>query len=442
MFLSTEKSTPLQIVFDFSKYKEYVFQYSPTGISRVDVEYARFLSKHDQHLFAALHSRYGLSTRFQAKTLRQLVANVEHEWSQGSRVRIGEKVAAWLGGHSPSLRRVNVVANPRLDFIKKATVFGSSWPHHRVLKAVPEGAIYLNVSYSNLQSRFANAWLRNRPDLFGVYMIHDLLPLTRPELFWNGVDASFPVQIRAILDRADLIIVNSNGVRDSVVDLMNGQKRTVPAIEIIPLPPAPEFLCPQKPGDMLAEGGKLPPYFVICATIEPRKNHRFLLQVWERFVRAGGPVPKLVVIGHRGWKYEETVELLERSSILAGHVLEVTGLSPRDLPRLVRGARALLLPSEAEGYGMPIVEALSLGTPVIASDIPVFRDISQGCVTFLPLGDAEAWSKAIRNHAEADPTSSPYRSLAGRFRATTWEQYFATLLDLLRSARRPYLKEM
>jgi hypothetical protein len=66
------------------------------------------------------------------------------------------------------------------------------------------------------------------------------------------------------------------------------------------------------------------PYFVICSTIEPRKNHLLILQVWRELVqREGAGAPKLVIVGGRGWKFEAVAALLDRSPVLRGHVIEV-----------------------------------------------------------------------------------------------------------------------
>ena len=109
---------------------------------------------------------------------------------------------------------------------------------------------------------------------------------------------------------------------------------------------------------------------VICSTIEPRKNHLLLLEVWRELVRRDGPgTPKLVLVGGRGWKFEAVAALLDRSPALRGHVVEASGLTTPSLKRLLDGARALLMPSFAEGYGLPVVEAQIAGVPVIASDI-------------------------------------------------------------------------
>jgi glycosyltransferase involved in cell wall biosynthesis len=151
-----------------------------------------------------------------------------------------------------------------------------------------------------------------------------------------------------------------------------------------------------------------------------------LLQVWRELVRRDGPgAPKLVIIGGRGWKFEAVATLLDRSPALRGHVVEVSGLATPSLKRLLDGARALLMPSFAEGYGLPVVEALTAGVPVIASDIPVFQEIAGRSATLISPLDGEAWLETIRAFARTDArTGRAHMSAAG---PGSWDDYFARI---------------
>ena len=121
-----------------------------------------------------------------------------------------------------------------------------------------------------------------------------------------------------------------------------------------------------------------------------------ILHVWrELAARYGAATPKLVLIGARGWENENIIDLLERSPALRGHVLEASGLTTPGLKRLLRNARALLMPSFAEGFGLPLAEALALGTPAIASNIPAFHEIAGPAFTPLSPIDGEGWLRAV-----------------------------------------------
>jgi glycosyltransferase involved in cell wall biosynthesis len=177
------------------------------------------------------------------------------------------------------------------------------------------------------------------------------------------------------------------------------------------------------------------PYFVTCGTIEPRKNHLMLLHVWRELVcRDGASAPKLVLIGGRGWENENAVDLLQRCPTISNHVIEVAGLSTPGLKRLLDGARALLMPSFAEGYGLPVAEALAAGVPVIASDIPVFQETGGGRITPVSPIDGVGWFEAIRALARSN---RPERRTIGveteKYEATAGLNYFAEVSGFLKN---------
>jgi glycosyltransferase involved in cell wall biosynthesis len=126
--------------------------------------------------------------------------------------------------------------------------------------------------------------------------------------------------------------------------------------------------------------------------------------------------------------------VLDHSEKLRGHVIELNHCSDEDLAKHLASAQALVFPSLAEGYGLPLVEALGMGVPVIASDLPVFREIAGAIPTYLnPLNEA-AWEEAIIDYA--NPESAARAAQLGRiksFRAYDWQSHFDRLEAWLRT---------
>jgi glycosyltransferase involved in cell wall biosynthesis len=177
------------------------------------------------------------------------------------------------------------------------------------------------------------------------------------------------------------------------------------------------------------------PTFVILGTIEGRKNHALLLALWRRMLAAGGGnfVPRLVIVGRRGWQAEDVFAELEGGAF-GDRVSEVGALDDRRLAEALAGAWALLFPSFAEGYGIPLVEALAAGVPVIASDLPVFREIGQGVPELIAPGDAAAWEAAIADYARPDsPRRAAQLARLAQFAAPDWRGHFARVDALLAS---------
>jgi glycosyltransferase involved in cell wall biosynthesis len=202
--------------------------------------------------------------------------------------------------------------------------------------------------------------------------------------------------------------------------------KSMPPSVVAPLAP-PELPAPS------ADRPLDPPYFVMLGTIEPRKNHWLLLQIWRRLIeRTGERTPRLVIIGQRGWECENVVDLLERCEPLRGMVTELPACSDADLATWLHHACALLFPSFAEGYGMPLVEALSRGVPVIASDLPVFREIAGDVPDYLDPLDGKGWMARIEAFADpASPARGAQLKRLADFSAPTWSAHFQVVEGLL-----------
>jgi glycosyltransferase involved in cell wall biosynthesis len=162
------------------------------------------------------------------------------------------------------------------------------------------------------------------------------------------------------------------------------------------------------------------------------------LHIWRDVVtKLGRSAPKLVVIGERGWENEHVIDLLERCPGLQGYVIEASGLPTPSVKRLLLGARALLMPSFAEGYGLPVVEALATGVPVIASDIPVFHEIGGGRLLTIDPTDGPKWRDAICAFAADDcPARRELLARKANHAPPAWPTFFAAIEDFILDLRR------
>ncbi len=397
---------------------------TPTGIERVDAAFARhFTAGVGEAPGEACAIHYGLLAphALLPRTARRLVDEAAAVWRPATGSAddpVYAAVARWLEGPPRPLR-----AGPERSGLAVADRLRRwRWRLAADRAAVPRNAVYLNLAQYAFEFPAFLRWLERRPDVMPVFFIHDLLPLDHPEFFRAGYRDLFERRVATMARFARAAVVSSATVRERVVaEIARRGRRDMP-IHAAPLPPPAV-------GDAEAPpAGRTAPYFLMTGTIEARKNHLLVLHAWRALAEAGGPVPRLVLVGPRGWENEQVVDLLERCTALAPHVAEVSGLSTPGLARLIRGARVALVPSFAEGYGLPLAEALAAGTPVVASDIPVFREVSQGCATLLDPTDGPGWRQAIADLA-ADP--SPRRAAAvtaaQRYKAPDWPGYFAGL---------------
>jgi glycosyltransferase involved in cell wall biosynthesis len=290
--------------------------------------------------------------------------------------------------------------------------------------------VFLLVSHQALERQRPIQVLRNAGCAF-VPLIHDLIPATHPEYARPGQAERHMLRISTAAALADAVIVNSAHTEAAFRPHLRGRS-TPPKVIVAPLgidpQPAPVQALPTEP------------YFVVLGTIEPRKNHLLLLHLWrDMAARLGGRTPHLLVIGRRGWENENVVDILERCDALRGTVREVGQVPDREVWEILRGARALLFPSFAEGYGLPLAEALALGVPAICSDLPALREVGGAVPDYLDPLDGAGWRAAILDYAAPDSAAraAQLERLVG-WRAPRWEDHFAQVDHLLAElAHRP-----
>ena len=431
------------VVMDISRLMERAHCPTPTGIDRYELHYANWLnerrkrtaltdfdvfsqpswfvetgrnsavaipSERADRLVSILNSRWSATdiSPTQAALLERIFAAIDGKirWQAAAEVRAGE-------AHTQKLRKI-------------AHAVASHFTHGLLL---PPRASFVHVSHSRLDRTSAFSWL-GETGRNGVFYVHDLIPLSHPEFVRPEEPERHRRRMETVLKHASLVLCNSQVTARALRTFAQQSDRTPPSIAV--LPPGIErcFLSPLN--DMPRPRM---PYFVTLGTIEPRKNHMLLLHLWQYLAeRDGAMAPRLVIVGKRGWENSHILAMLERCPALPGLVIEVPGLEDAALARLVAGAAGLLAPSFTEGYGMPVAEAIALGTPVIASNISAHREAAAGQpAIFLDPLDGLSWRAALDMIA-----ASPQRRMKPGL-SSGWDTHFddlETLIEADFSARR------
>jgi glycosyltransferase involved in cell wall biosynthesis len=395
----------------------------PRGIDRVDLAYARhFFEEWNGTCVGVLPTPWGIRWFNRDRSLR--VSNfIEDYWRETGDAQ-SDPAYAWVKAHlrgeqgptSPAKAR-SAAARLISGFLGFARQHGLAIGHP--ISSLPTGTVYLNTGQTTIAVPQFLTWLGSRRDITPVFMLHDVIPIEYPEYCSQRLSRSHGQMLASTTRYAKGLIVTTEAAGQSIRRELTRLGRNEIPIIAVPLPVPAPFLKPTAPDPELSDIT----YYVVSGAIEPRKNHLLLLNVWRELVGAdGSKSPKLVLVGSRLRTTGAVIDMLEKCSTIRDYVVEVDGLSSPGLRQLLAGARALLMPSFAEGFGIPIIEALAVGTPVIASDLPAHQEAGGTYATYLSPMDGPGWLAAIRNGAKND---LHVRSVRARsYRPRTWSEYF------------------
>jgi glycosyltransferase involved in cell wall biosynthesis len=177
------------------------------------------------------------------------------------------------------------------------------------------------------------------------------------------------------------------------------------------------------------------PYLLMVGTLEPRKNHRLALAALAQLKAAGYP-HRLLIAGGKGWLFEPIAAQVEQLGL--AHDVTFSGYVPAsDLPGLYSAADALLMPSQYEGFGLPILEAMACGTPVICSRASSLPELAGDAALLVPPDDAGALVHAIRQVIDQPDRASSMRE-RGLVQAQkfTWQAAAHRTADLYQQVAR------
>ena len=380
------------IALDLSRLMSRAVFTTPTGIDRVELAYARhLLASGAGHCFAAINAFGSIGVLPQEDAARFVEM-------------LG---AAWRDGAAPGHAQRITALSQRM---RRAALFGAGALTARLKEDA--NPIYLLVSHSHLHWPRGIARLKRASGTRFVTLIHDLIPLDFPEFTSPAQTRRHRRRIATVAALADAAIANSEATRTALRQRLD---RDLPIV-VAPL------------GLDLAAGqpnAAQQPYFICLGTIEPRKNQALLLVVWQRLAaERGEQAPRLLLVGRRGWN---SAPITRRLPGLRPLVEELTGLPDTALGPLLRGARAVLLPSFAEGFGLPVIEALANGAPVLCSDLPALRESGGGVPDYLDPARAEAWREAIVDYAIDSPRRQAQLARLAQWNPPRWEEHFATV---------------
>lgn len=296
---------------------------------------------------------------------------------------------------------------------------------------------------------FAELQRQHRRGVRFVHVLYDTLPVRRPDWFWEELSTDYIRWLRGLAELSDGIACISRATADELARIFAEQglpvdrRAAIGAFHLgadLDTPPRvgeSDNLLPTVP-ETSSEGhdpehSLFPPHvpvFLTVGTLEPRKGHTQFLDAAEILWAQDRPLI-VAIVGKRGWLVDALVRRIETHPELGRRLRWFEAIDDSLLQRIYRQATVVLLPSEGEGFGLPLVEAARVGLPILARDLPVFREVGGEHASYFNGSDGPALARAIEDWLDAQAAGLAPGS-AG-IRPLTWAESARQLLTFLRT---------
>lgn len=265
------------------------------------------------------------------------------------------------------------------------------------------------------------------------FLVYDLLPVNLPEHFVPGADTTFYQWLNVVAE-ADRAICISNSTKNDLREwLLENRPDKLESLSLESVSLGSDFLEPENTGSVQPPGAmqrpEMPqPLFAMVGTLEPRKGHSQVLDAFERLWNEGF-TGSLCIIGKEGWKMKGFVHRLHKHQEKDRRLFWRDNANDAELKQLYSKSVALIAASYGEGFGLPLVEAAAVNTPVIARDLPVFREVMGDGAFYFSAMSAEQLAAEIREWVRL--YSVNMHPKPGERSLRSWSQTCADLLDKL-----------
>lgn len=303
----------------------------------------------------------------------------------------------------------------------RATVYSNTYIRTEDIK---EGSVFFDIDVA-WTATLKRSYLLPKLKAQGVLIaaqIYDIMAITHFQYFTLHFSYTFMEYIGAHLMYADLIIVSTHASLDILRDF--AAKVGIEHINGCVAYLGANF---QKRDDTkkdvraeikaIATRGK---FILMVGTIEPRKNHKLLLDAFDFGLKELDY--NIIFAGKIGWKNEDFLEKMRAHPCYETRIFHVGEVADSEVDYLYKHAKVVAFPTHMEGFGLPLVEALERGVPVIATDINVLKEIGKDYCYYFEDDSVEAFTACIRD-IEKDPVAYKRRHEAlKKYRPTTWEE--------------------
>jgi len=297
----------------------------------------------------------------------------------------------------------------------------ASSPHRLVL---PGGGWNLR----RYQHAVSNIKTRTGCRVFEI--VHDLIPAVLPHTFGPGFTKTFVSYLFDELSNVDGVLAISQTTREDIeqfcLDLL------------IPTPPIRVF----RLGEEVSSGESQAPaafdlsprsFVLTVGTIEYRKNHSLLYQVWRLARSEGIALPTLVIVGKIGWLVQDLLHVLREDPSIKDKILILSDVSDQELSWLYTNCRFSIFPSLYEGWGLPVAESLAHGRMCIASNARAITEIAGDLIDYFNPYDPRECLNLIVRYLDQTTLHKKEEAIRAGYRTWSWDQSFQQFIEALNS---------
>lgn len=256
-------------------------------------------------------------------------------------------------------------------------------------------------------------------------VIHDLTFLNYPETMESGNLEHLSRVVPRAIKRSDFIITISESIKS---ELMNNYSIPDNRIVLTPIPPAGIYSQPSKRDVHKKYGIPTKTYILFLSTLEPRKDADTLISAYLLLPDAVRRSTSLILAGGKGWNTEETQQRIAGLHKKGENIRHIGYVDQEDSPALYQSAALYVMPSLYEGFGMPILEAMASNTPILASDIPVLREVGGAAIKYASVGLSESFSEKIQ-FMLAQPRASLTKGYKKNLARFSWKENVSRIIE-------------
>jgi glycosyltransferase involved in cell wall biosynthesis len=253
---------------------------------------------------------------------------------------------------------------------------------------------------------------------------YDLLPLVTPQYSGHSTQA-METYNREIFPICKMVLAISESTKRDIISWLTERNLAVPAIEVFRLGDDFKLSKPSKPTNAAFKASRLKGNdFILCVgTIEARKNHTLLYYAYKLAAERGLSMPRLVIVGRRGWMTENLYELLTLDPVTKDTFVLLTDLSDEELSWLYANCKFSIYPSFYEGWGLPVAESIAHGVPCLASWTSSIPEIAGDLIDYFSPVSSDECLAAIQNLLQPKELEKAKKRVA-KYRPHTWDETF------------------